>query len=224
MNQLEAYWLGFLCADGHLMAANRRGGNRRIYLELQLRDIDHVQKFLATFESSPRIIPKIRYRQNSATGAIVGSAVTTIGCNKLKFINQVAFEAFKRGDPDLIKDFTSEEFRHWLRGFVDGDGSIAFKQINRRRPKTPMLMAVSVHKDILGAINNRITEICLVSPNTIKINNRKPSLCYRISWSGTRARDIMRSMYYRAKIYLDRKHDAFVKCDEFRSMFEVSPL
>jgi hypothetical protein len=218
MNQIEAYWLGFLCADGHLMKLDSRGRHlhRRMMLELQIRDIKHVNRFLSDF--SPGRVANVRSK--SLDNKIFQSAMTTISCNKLGFVDYNNFDDFKNGDSCLLGKLSDEEFRHWVRGFVDGDGSISYFQINCRRRPTPVLMAVSKHKKNLEYISSRVASLTGISSNTIK---RSKSI-YRMMWSGTRARDIMRWMYNSASRCLDRKYMVFEQCDQFESMFEIAGI
>lgn len=227
MDQIEAYWLGFLCADGHLAKIYNysRNKHRRIHLELSAKDTNHVERFLSYF--SPNRKPRSRTRKHK--WGTFSSVSTTISSNKLKFLNCSNFDSFKVGDPILVERLTDFEFIHWLRGFIDGDGSIAFRKINRYRRETPVLTIVSTYRRILEAINLRVLDTCKITSNTIKLNNgtargKHGGLipCYRVAWSGTRARDILRTVYGGADIYLDRKYATFAICDTFKSMLEVS--
>jgi len=214
MNQIEAYWLGFLYADGTLRKPDKRRQKsfRRICLELSSKDRDHIDLFLMDFDPSRHHNIRYKKRRNKTNEA----AITTISINKLKFISENNWDLFHVGNSAVLDALSNIEFIHWLRGFIDGDGSIKFKRINKRRPLTPTLVIFSPHQAILAYIGRRINEIINISSNTVK----KHVNIYKINWSGTRARDILRYVYNNAKRWLDRKYKDFLICNNFISIFE----
>ena len=117
----KAYWLGFIFADGCIYSKSKI-----FELSLSLDDLDHLNKFNKFMEHDDPdhiIIDKKINRCRWTVGSKhLWQTLNTLGCvpNKsliLKFPDTSIFKS-----KDLIK--------HFIRGYVDGDGSISYRNKN----------------------------------------------------------------------------------------------
>lgn len=192
----KAYWLGFLYADGSV-----RANTNTVELDLKGDDIEHLQKFnsfiknqmpvkLGTTQCNNKKFIRCRC---AITNGHFHSRLIELGCipNKsliLKFPNRDIFT-----DKNLI--------RHFIRGYVDGDGCLTYTSTGR------LVIEIIGTKEFLE-------EIIIEYPNIFnksfhKDKRRLNSNTYYISCSANKADMFASILYNDSKIYLQRKYDRF---------------
>lgn len=111
----KAYWLGFLYADGYVSK------NGQIEVSLQLSDYKHLEKLKTFINTNTSIVLDEKYNR----------------CRLLFCSNQLAKDLEKLGcsnNKSLILTFPNENqvprqfLKDFLRGYVDGDGSLIFTE------------------------------------------------------------------------------------------------
>lgn len=112
-NEEKAYWLGFLYADGYISKHNQ------IEVSLSIKDIEHLYKLKQFVNTNTKII----HDENRC---------------RLLFCSKEMVEDLKRlgciNNKSLILDFPNsnqvpdELVRHFLRGYVDGDGCLCYTE------------------------------------------------------------------------------------------------
>ncbi|KKN53286.1 hypothetical protein LCGC14_0603860 [marine sediment metagenome] len=109
-DELPAYWLGFLTADGHV-------SDKAVQLQLSTRDAEHVRNFATDLDSTYAV----RTQGRMTTTAIYSPAL-------VKSLRQLGLSRRKSHTvkPAAIPD---SAMRHYWRGLVDGDGCI---RVDRR--------------------------------------------------------------------------------------------
>ena len=187
----KAYWLGFLYADGYVESGNRNA----IELSLKSSDIEHLRKFSSFlgFDDNKHIFQdEVRcrfYFRNKK----VKNRLISLGCVPQK---------------SLILKFPSEEqvprelIRHFIRGYVDGDGSLMLG-------KNHLGEYVKPRFNILGTEN--FLEGILDVTGWRKLKIQHPSNAYCIEWSGFYVKDYLDFLYKDSTIYLDRKYNKYLK-------------
>lgn len=106
-NEINAYWLGFLYADGCVM------DNHKMALLIHKRDTDHMEKFKKDISSTYPIRDAGRDRIHMiCSSRKICQDLISHGCMPRKTFN-LKFPILRE---DLI--------RHFIRGYMDGDGSI----------------------------------------------------------------------------------------------------
>lgn len=190
----KAYWLGFLYADGYV--SNKRN---TISLSLKKEDLKHLKEFRSflklenkKIQKKEKIIDNKKYISYSFSfdSEKVKKDLEKLGCinNKtfvLKFPNK--------------KQVPNKMIRHFIRGYIDGDGCITNSSTSKIR------LEVLGTKEFLTEYQywtkNDFNKLCQFSKSDI----------YRSIYSGKNAIKILKIIYNNASIYLERKYNKFLQ-------------
>lgn len=193
----KAYWLGFMYADGCIHSKENR-----VELSLKGNDIQHLYKFAKFLnvqnnknfvkyynptKSRPYDRCRIMFRSNK-----VWSDLNKKGCmpNKsliLKFPDRSVFS-----NNDLI--------RHFIRGYVDGDGCLCIT-------KNKCILNILGTEEFLKEL---MAELPLSREYPVYKRNKTSdtNFCTFNLWNST-ALNVLIFLYKDASIYLDRKYEKF---------------
>lgn len=197
----KAYWLGFLYADG---AVVRKGEYYTVVIALSTIDKEHIYKFKKSLNTSY----KVREYVNKS-----GNSYCKIECCSKKLFNDlVKLGCFER--KTLILNFPTQEqvpdnlIHHFMRGYFDGDGTInSHREVGNKRDQ--------VRFQILGTenfIKGFINKLPLDSNIKENITLQKTKNIITIQIGGNiRSKKIFDFLYKDSHIYLDRKHDKYIK-------------
>lgn len=202
----KAYWLGFLYADGCVDSE----GNR-IEVHLSLKDVNHLEKFRKFLSLENPIRTGVNKEGNyfchlSVRNKHMWNALINVGCHPVKSLTLEFPKLEYFSNKSLIK--------HFLRGYVDGDGCLCI-----------YLSSKGLKRTVLGMVG---TESFLKSVNKICWNKGyiKNKSCknwsnqaFQLTFSDVPSRRIARLLYENATIYLERKYNKFL---EFCSIEEES--
>lgn len=201
----KAYWLGLLMADGSISKDN--------CIELTLKDKEHIEKFKTFLSSDHKIAERkivlndkefISYRISFKDKHIVES-LKSYGC--------VPNKTFKMNIPNIC----NELFRHWLRGYFDGDGCI---RIGGERKHQSYITFSSGNIEILNDICTYINKNLNV---TTDLYVRKSSSCYEIrTFNINNTSALLNYMYQDSNVYLDRKHDSYLQYCRLKTRLQKS--
>ena len=195
----NAYWLGFLYADGYVRQRKRSPEMR---LKLKLSDKCHLELFKKCLNSEhiiKDIISNVTVKGRTHTshcstfsvynGKIVND-LTKLGCmNNKTFILKI---------PDIKEDLMN----HFLRGYFDGDGTICIDKNNKNRLNFTSGSLVFLEQ---------IQEIFLKN-GIRKLKITRYSSYSRISWSTLLdITNIYNYLYKNSNIFLERKKKIFNK-------------
>ena len=204
-NEEKAYWLGFMYADGYISSTNNS-----VELSLKGEDFDHLEKF-RKFLNYDTVIKKSKSKcgkkefsrcRLTMTNKHFHNSLINKGCvpNKsliLTFPNLSIFSS-----TDLIK--------HFIRGYVDGDGSVVIASTGYSR------FEIVGTKEFLAGIKEQFPGV--FSKSYYKDKRKLCSNTYFLSISGKKAAKFGNALYKDATIYLQRKYNKFIenKYDERR--------
>ncbi len=200
----KAYWLGFLYADGNVRSKNVHNNNT-ISLSLNFEDYNHLLKFKAFMKDSrPESIIRIKERLASSGNKLkqatydvcnghLRQALINLGCvpnksNILKFPSETIF--IKN---EFIYDF--------IRGYVDGDGSLS-----KTRRDNRLYISIRGTFDFLSGIRKYFPQFTKVYSET---DNRTGRIQHKLACSSDKADKIAYKLYKNSHIYLDRKFNKF---------------
>jgi hypothetical protein len=218
-NEYKAYFLGLLYADGCITQPK---GNRQMKLHISLQEEDGyiLQKFSKEVINrevvirNPPVVQKMGWKKR-ATVTIISDKL----CKKLiSYGCKVNKSRVGMDFPEMEKSLIP----HFIRGFLDGDGSIIFKKLNykyKRKTSNPRkdthkqqyklkLAFCSTDKKFL----EKVAE-CLPT-NKVYFASRLRKQLVHILWIEN-TEDVKNCLYYlykNANYYFKRKHD---KIEEF---------
>jgi hypothetical protein len=125
----KAYWLGFLYADGYIREPK---SGSSLGLKLSQLDRDHLEIFKKTINSKHRIVSGVSTTKNKKGKEYHSkTSIFTVYSNRLvESIKSQGFHSRKTFtiDSPTIKE---EYYRHFIRGFFDGDGCCYIKKIGK---------------------------------------------------------------------------------------------
>lgn len=184
----KAYWLGFLYADGYV-------GDKTNNIELSLKtsDISHLQKFLVAldFQNKQLFQDNVRCRL-TFRNKHMHNALIDKGCIPQKSL-KLHFPTTEQVPKYLMS--------HFIRGYVDGDGSVMIGQNHRGERTKPRLSILGTKNFLEGILNETGWKPCKIT---------QPSQCYSIEWGGKYVFQYLSYLYENANIYLDRKYERFL--------------
>lgn len=183
----QAYWYGFIMADGSVVATKKFG--YRLSIELNEIDKNHLKKFKADIDSNHII--KTRKNKPMVYIAINNKKLIidleTIGCVPNK--TNIGWIAFDKIDTKYWKDI--------LRGFLDGDGFIDKK----RNRITYTIKQKSVAESVVKAFFDLgIIAQIIQDKSYYRVTITKKENFY----------NALHMLYDKATIYLDRKYEIYL--------------
>lgn len=120
----KAYWLGFLYADGNVQKRQVKGKDKGGQLELTLMEQDkyHIQNFLYCIGSDV----EIKHRDVKLNGKTFGAERACI--SSIEMVNDLISHGCVPAKSLIIKrpNISENLFSHFIRGYFDGDGCVAF--------------------------------------------------------------------------------------------------
>ena len=185
----KAYWLGFLYADGNI------SDNNTISLELSTTDKNHLVKFNSFLNKSLDIREDKNRVRCIFKDTKIKNDLVNLGCIPRKSLI-LKFPKDKQVPKNLK--------RHFVRGYIDGDGSI-YKTNN------------NIHISILGTkhfLENLVKYFRLKERTLYKNNKNNNSNCYFIQFSGKLAIKVIELFYNDCNIKLERKYNKFVEYEK----------
>lgn len=198
----KAYWLGFIYADGYISKPERmykgkiKRGNYKFEISLKADDVLHLEKFKTAIEYDKDIkISKTNFiRSNrcriSFNNKHFWNTLNDYGCTPVKSLN------LKFPNDDIFKN--KKLIKHFIRGYIDGDGSIAYK--NAKHTDFQLRILGTEH-----FLNNLQKKLPLEKLNKLYKDINIFELCFNSS----RGLYVCKYLYEDASIYLNRKMDRY---------------
>lgn len=186
----SCYWAGFIAADGYI----RNNKRNTLHIKLSKIDRDHLQIFLNHIRATYSIKDAKEYSYINVSGKkIISDLYKNFGIKNNKSLTLT----FPRNIPQKF-------ISHFIRGYVDGDGSIYIKTndntINFSIVGTEDMMDF-MRKYFYYAVGVRIKSKNEITPIT------KTKNIHSISYSGKNAMKILNHIYISSKnLRLNRKY------------------
>ena len=193
LNEESMYWLGFLATDGNVY-------KNRISLRLATKDGHMVEKFKKFLQTNAPIINSQRLTKNTMcfnTGLRINSQYLT---KKLSEYGIIPNKTFIYKLPDIIKNHLL--VHHFIRGCIDGDGSIIHNNTKNKSIHIFFCGASSLVIDVLEIIKSK----CNLNKYNITIYKKNNTLNFKIS-NHHDVDKIIDWLYHNASIYLERKYE-----------------
>lgn len=210
--ELKAYLIGIFYADATIT-------DYCITMRLSIKDKEHIEKLAnllnkSTFERNVK-------NKNGKTYKCSGFHI----CNKksvdsLKYIGFIKNKTYQKDDV-VFENIPDDMKRHFIRGFMDGDGTIFYshwknKNHNWNQSDRCSIGFVSYNNEILESIKNFLTKKLNLNEKTLKSDNfediEKNDKYWRLIYNGNKvSKKILDFLYSDSSIYMDRKFQEYLK-------------
>lgn len=204
-NEIKAYWLGFIVADGCVqMPGNRQN---MLSIGLSVKDSKHLSNFITDIESEHNLY---FYKSKDSKGNFHESVRITLSSNIL--VNSLLKLGIgpRKTNTVLFPNISNDLTHHFMRGYFDGDGSVYLKSIDKRaNRKIRQLRVVIVgNNKFIDKYRNILSELSGIKLPSVT----NKTVLYRIDMQGNKqAKKIYDFLYKSATRYLDRKKSIFIK-------------
>lgn len=187
----DAYWLGFITADGCIVE------NKWLQIKLAGKDKRHLKKFCKYLELPDSEIEEI-IKDEFGGAYTKDNPVNTIKICSKEIINNLiekGVEPRKSGKEKPYICNTVNLQKAYIRGLIDGDGWIRETQFG-----FGIVGSYEICDYVLNFITNNIYDI---SNNSV----REHGIIYKLEVNGKNQTSIiLKELYEKASIYLDRKY------------------
>lgn len=195
----KAYWLGFIYADGCIGKVRNSG-----YLEISLKgsDIEHLNKFALFICNTTRIV---RTKKVLFNGKTYDCCRVTVNNTKI-YSDLVALGLTERKSLTIKfpHHIETDLLRHFIRGYVDGNGCIYLKSFS--------INITTGSSDFLNSLVRSFNKELNVPVKSI--SSKKDSTAYTVYYYGENSQKILTWLYSDCNIALDRKYkNAFAVLD-----------
>lgn len=207
----KAYWLGFIAADGCIVKSSEYN-SYRLYINLSDKDRGHLELFQKCVNANDvKIQIYLNFEGYSSND---GTVTSRIVLNSYKMCMDLKkYHIHERKSYDIkMPEIDQQLIPHYLRGFIDGDGSFYYYYDNKNNRYRYSFEIVGASRIFMEQVQNYFFN------NDIKtyIYTRKTNNSIRLmSSSKTEILKIINLLYSNANIYLDRK---FKKVNEIKSI------
>lgn len=189
------YFLGFVAADGYI-------SNNDIEIGLNIKDKELLERFRDLICPDKPIYNKSR----------TNSCLLKISCKSRinRFKEFFSMVTNKKHAEIMFPIIPDEYIRHFIRGYIDGDGSIGIaKAYKNDKIYTGLRLRILGNYDFLYELNERTK---LIYPHKTKAITKKGNEnVYEITYNFSTAQALLEWIYEDSNIYLDRKHAKFLE-------------
>jgi len=214
-NEYNAYWLGFLMADGCVLEYRNRKTNKlkAMGLQLSLSTVDrlHIENFINDIGSNTIIKDnKIMCKDTECYSSKVTICNTEM-CRDLINLNCTPRKSLTLKYPI---DLVPKEFEHdFIRGYFDGDGSISYSEnMQYYKERQKEYLTKNFYVNILGTENFLNYLIYILNNNGIKstLKHYKSNAFEIRITSVENLNKFYNYIYKDVNRYLDRKYLKFI--------------
>lgn len=201
----KAYWLGFLFADGSLSGPTRTYKGKvkpfyRIEVSLKLEDKSHLEKLRNALKMEAQVkeshtnykcSDRCRLGWNSKH---MFETLVSYGCTPKKSLT-LKF-------PDVSIFCSKRLIKHFIRGYVDGDGCLSYSDKEHKRANLSILGT----QDMLENIQH-----WLPLQFELMIYDNKNENVKSLLYQGKTAFFIVNYLYTKSNVYLERKYNKYLE-------------
>lgn len=189
----KAYFLGFIMADGNVYRYD--DGRLQFSIKLKSTDKDIIYKFAECVKfDRNKIIFRTSKRKETITSSV---EIKTYNIAFCKNLIKHGIDIRKSGNENIPKTVPKNLLKHFIRGFVDGDGSLT---CNNKRSvfnvcSTNENMILEIQKWFLEELNIEINKY--YTKNIYSLQSAKRKTVYLIC----------KNLYKDSNVYLNRKYN-----------------
>jgi hypothetical protein len=215
-SELKAYLIGFFYADATLT-------DYCITTRLSIKDKEHIEK-IAKLLNKKTFVGDIKGKNKiyKFIGFHICSKKSVESLRKIGFIKNKTYQI-----DDIVFTNIPDKFkRHFVRGFLDGDGTIFYSKWKDKKHNwntTPRCSIgfVSYNSKILESIKKWLQETLNLEEKNIKSDNfediKKNERYWRLIYNGNRvSKKILDLLYDNSSIYMNRKYDKYLEIKVYK--------
>lgn len=198
----KSYWLGFLYADGCVMQTK---SNMRLSLSLNIKDIEHLKKFkLFLNTNAPIHIYKNNHNNKYCRLQLLDKHLCEQLIRKGVYLRKTEIITFPYFlDESLV--------RHFIRGYVDGDGCITYFRHNKNKNRIIFALKICSTKEMLESIHKFLPTNKNTDSPTLEKRRKNNVNNYSVSYGGNiQVLNILNYLYNNSNIYLQRKYERYL--------------
>ena len=209
-NEMKAYILGFLYADGYFSSSTNK-----ISINLSVKDSDLLK--LISFELLGEDRTKVNTKKYTAY--IRGRLINSGGIIRLQFGSKKMVNDLIKSGNESPKSSTltfplnvdSSLYNHFIRGYFDGDGCLCIKSNSKDNVKRAYISVLSSF-----TFCNQLKEM-IENLLNIKATVRKKTNIYEVVITGNRQVEIFTDwMYKDSTVKLERKYEKYLELKKIR--------
>ena len=196
----KAYWLGFIMADGWITDTEDKVG-----ITLSIKDLGHLEKFKNSISASA---PINTYTQTA--GYAAGKEYCRIVLTSKKLKNDLINHGVVVQKTNVLKFPKHVDEKYYIdiiRGYFDGDGSITYGSIQKCGDLNFNIKITGTH-NVVSAIQSILNVKSVVHQ---RHKDRNVDNWTMTIGGNKKVYSILNSFYEDSNIYLDRKHDIYLK-------------
>lgn len=189
MDEIRAYWIGFILADGSV-SEQAYGRTKALSIVLKHGDRGHLEKFKKALGAQHKIIPVSHKTGHKGARLAISSS------EMVDALAEYNIEPRKSADQKFSENIPPDLLRHYFRGYFDGNGGIA------RHHSSKWIIYNTSSKGFLERFVKWTVDE--VGGHSAEVSFSDG--IHRVSWTGThRCKEILDLMYHGANVSLDRK-------------------
>lgn len=186
-----AYILGFIFADGNITKVTHNGSSDKLSFGQNKKDIDILKKIKQEFSAEQTLSIGKKYVHFSIYSQIIVDDLKKLG---------VSYRKSFRKSPEKIPNIPQKYIQDFIRGIIDGDGSIYFDK--RGYPN----LNICGKKEVIAFIKNYfLSKFNIYSKISQGKKNGKLSNVFYIAYRCNSAKTLINFLYNNAGLYLERK-------------------
>ena len=197
----KAYWLGFLYADGCVMERE----NLRLQLSLSANDIEHLKLFQSFMQTDNPIRIYDGNHNNQYCRIII---IDNYLCKQL--IGKGCFQN-KTGKITYPSFLNESLHKHFIRGYVDGNGCITFHKVKANPNRLAFALKIDSTREMLFEFNKLLP---VKNKKEIpKLYKRRDNNVndYSLEYGGNKqVLQLLDYLYGNSTIYLQRKYERYL--------------
>lgn len=203
--EIQAYWLGFIWADGSISkTAKRCSGPNRLTVSQKTKELQHLKRFAETIQSNADIHDREPMPNKYVSILDINSRPLCMSLEKLGY--DVKSKRIR------IPPMPQNLIRHFIRGYFDGDGGLSLymqkcKKWTVKRQEFSITGNPVLIDEIQTILNQETSVSQKVHPKPYKRTTKVVSLRYgRQSDIDT----LFHYLYDNASVYMKSKHQKFI--------------
>ena len=200
-----AYVVGFIFADGNITEVTHNGYSDKLGFGVSQKDIDVLEKIKRELSAKQALSISGKYVHFSIFSQVIVDDLKKLG---------VSYRKSFRKSPGKIPNIPQKYIRDFIRGIVDGDGSINFDK--RDYPA----LSICGRKEMMTFIRNHfVYKFHIYSKISQPKKNGKLSNVFYICYRSNSAKILINYLYKNASIYLERKFKLAKRCSKIKMKY-----